>query len=90
MTISMSDIDWLRNSNPKYAAIIHFISEEAMNDRIKTEKLMRRGTTLEKYRHFLAHYSKWASRIALKDVASFLQISPNMLNHIEDRPTGPP
>lgn len=85
MTISLSDIDVLRDSNPKYAAIIHFISEESMYERIKTEELMRTGTTLEKYQHFLTHFSKWASRIPLKDVASYLQISKYMLNHIEQK-----
>lgn len=85
MTISLRDIDVLRESNPKFAAIIHFISEEAMYDRIKTEELMRTGTTLEKYQHFLTHYSKWAARILLKDVASFLQISPQSLHRMEQK-----
>ena len=82
LTISFSDIDMLRESNPKFAAIIHIVSEEAMNERIETERLMRSGTTLEKYQHFLTHYSKWASRITLKDVTSYLQISPNTLNRM--------
>lgn len=85
LTISLSDIDMLRDTNPKYAAIIHFISEEAMNERIKTEELMRTGTTLEKYHHFLTLYSKWAFRIPLKDIASYLQISQYMLNRIEQK-----
>lgn len=85
LTISLSDIDTLRDLNPKFAAIIHFISEQAMQERIKTEELMRTGTTLKKYQHFLTHYSRWASRISLTDVASYLQISHHTLNRIEKK-----
>ncbi|MBC8005210.1 MAG: cyclic nucleotide-binding domain-containing protein [Verrucomicrobia bacterium] len=85
LTISLNELDKLRDSNPKFSAIIHFISEEAMYERIETEELMRTGTILEKYEHFLTHYSKWASRIALRDLASFLQISQHMLTQIEEK-----
>lgn len=85
MTISLVDIDILRARNPKFAALIHFISEQAMNDRIKTEELMRTGTTLEKYQHFLTHFSKWTSRTSFKDVASYLQISPQTLHRMEQK-----
>lgn len=82
LTILMKDLDHLKNENKKFAAIIHFISEEALSDRLMTEKLINGTSPYEKYQHFLTHYSKWASRIPLKDIASYLQIRPNTLTYI--------
>jgi CRP-like cAMP-binding protein len=82
LTILMKDLDRLRNENKKFAAIIHFISEEAFNDRLTTETLISDASPFEKYQHFLTHYSKWASRIPLKDIASYLQIRPSTLAYI--------
>lgn len=82
LTIMMDDLDRLRKENKKFAAIIRFISEEALNDRIKTEALINKGSPYEKYQYFLTHYSKWASRIPLKDIASYLQIRPGTLSYI--------
>lgn len=82
LTIKMEDLDQLRKENRKFAAIIRFISEETINERKKTEELVSRCSPYEKFQYFLTHYSKWASRIPLKDVASFLQIRPNTLSFI--------
>lgn len=85
LTIKMEDINKLKKENKKFAAIIRFISKETLSERMKTEELIQKGSPYEKYQHFLTHYSKWASRIPLKDVASFLQIRPNTLSHIGNR-----
>lgn len=82
LTILMDDIDRLKKENKKFAAIIRFISEEALNERIKTEALINEGSPYEKYQYFLTHYSRWASRIPLKDIASYLQIRPGTLSYI--------
>lgn len=82
LTILTEDLDRLKNENKKFAAIIHFISEEALNDRLKTETIINEASPFEKYQHFLAHYSKWASRIPLRDIASYLQLRPNTLTYI--------
>ncbi|HLN75119.1 MAG TPA: cyclic nucleotide-binding domain-containing protein [Prolixibacteraceae bacterium] len=82
LTIQMDDLDRLKKEDKKFAAIIRFISEEAINERLKTETLINEGSPYEKYQHFLAHYSKWASRIPLKDIASYLQIRPGTLSYI--------
>jgi len=82
LTVSIDNLNLLRIKNPKFSAIIHFISNESVNERIKREQLINMGTPFEKFHHFLTHYSKWASRIPLKDVASYLQIRPNTLSYI--------
>lgn len=82
LTILMDDLDRLKKENKKFAAIIRFISEEALNDRLKTEALISEASPYEKYQYFLTHYSKWASRIPLKDIASYLQIRPGTLSYI--------
>jgi CRP-like cAMP-binding protein len=82
LTILMEDLDRLRKENKKFAAIIRFISEQALNDRLKTEALINEGSPYEKYQYFLTHYSKWASRIPLKDIASYLKIRPDTLSFI--------
>lgn len=85
LTIEMEDLDKLRKENKKFAAIIRFISEETINERKKTEELISKCSPYEKYQFFLTNYSKWAARIPLKDIASFLKIRPNTLNFIGDK-----
>ena len=85
LTIKMEDLDMLKRENQKFAAIIHFISEETINERIRTEEIIQKASPYEKYQFFLTHYSKWASRIPLNDVASYLQIRPNTLSFIGSR-----
>lgn len=82
LTIKMEDLDKLKKENKKFSAIIRFISDETIKERIKTDELIRKASPYEKYQHFLSHYSKWAARIPLKDVASYLQIRPNTLSYI--------
>ena len=82
LTISIDNLNILRDINPKFSAIIHFISDQSVNERIKREQLIDSGSPYEKFHHFMTYYSKWASRIPIKDIASYLQIRPNTLSHI--------
>lgn len=82
LTLSLCELETLRQNQPKFDAIIYRISMQNLYERIKSEHFIRRGNSTEKYRYFVTHFPHLAQQVPLKYIASYLCITQQSLSRI--------
>jgi len=82
ISISLVHIKYLPKLFPEFVNLAHIILEELVKNLSDHLELVKYATAQQRYQFLLKHQPALLDMVSLRDIASFLGMSINTLNHI--------